>query len=124
MTEYQWNTKNLINIHIIETLLDDVLQRFVVSLNIFIVRQFIFVDSVDLVGPQTDEALRVGSAFCGGEEEALEHVGEISQVKDVVELHGGGREYLGTFGVKVEGGVDNIVTELPHGLVELVAGVL
>ena len=37
--------------------------------------------------PESEEVSRKRCALVGGEEKALEHVAEVSQVEDVVELH-------------------------------------
>ena len=47
-----------------------------------------------LVTPQPDDLRRRWDALVRGEEEALEHVGEVAEVEDVVELHRGGHEHL------------------------------
>ena len=49
--------------------------------------QLVLVDPLDLVTPQPDQRLGTLAALGGGEQQALEHVGEVPQVEDVVELH-------------------------------------
>ena len=42
--------------------------------------------SGDLMDPESEEVSREWGALVGGEEEALEHIAEVSQVEDVVEF--------------------------------------
>ena len=46
------------------------------------------------VTPQSDYFCGRPHAVVGGEEQALEHVGQVPKVEDVVELHGGRHEHL------------------------------
>jgi hypothetical protein len=51
---------------------------------------------VGLVTPEPDNLGGGGDALVAGEEEALEHVGEVAKVEDVVELDGRRHEHLKT----------------------------
>ena len=42
--------------------------------------------SRDLMDPESEEVSRERSTLIGGEQEALEHIAQVSQVEDVVEL--------------------------------------
>ena len=44
--------------------------------------------------PEPEEVAREGGALVGREEKTLEHVAQVSQVEDVVELHCRWREHL------------------------------
>ena len=59
--------------------------------------------------PESEEVCREGGTLVGGEEEALEHVAQVSQVEDVVELDCRWRKHL--VARYEEGGCNKIRTE-------------
>ena len=50
--------------------------------------------SRDLMDPESEEVSREWGTLVGGEEKALEHVAQVSQVEDVVELDCCWRKHL------------------------------
>ncbi len=79
---------------IVEALLHDVLLHLLEVLDVFAIGQLVEVDTVRLVAPEPDDLGGRGHALVAGEEESLEDVGEVAEVEDVVELHGGRHEDL------------------------------
>ena len=73
--------------HLVKCFLENVFLGFVKQLNVLQLSQFVLVNSLSLVDPESGHLHRAGDALDGGEEDALEDVAEVSQVEDVVELH-------------------------------------
>ncbi len=87
-------TENLGLRDIVEALLHDVLLHLLKVLDVLAVGQLVEVDAMRLVAPEPDDLGGRGHALVAGEEESLEDVGEIAEVEDVMELHGGWHEHL------------------------------
>ena len=50
--------------------------------------------------PESEEVSRERGTLVGGEEEALEHIAQVSQVEDVVEFDCRWRKHLGRFNMQ------------------------
>ena len=50
--------------------------------------------------PESEEVSRERGALVGGEEEALEHIAQVSQVEDVMEFDCRWRKHLGRFNMQ------------------------
>ena len=79
---------------VVKALLHDVLLNLFEVLDVLAVGQLVQVDPVSLVAPEPDDFRRSRDALVAGEQEALEHVGQVAEVEDVVELDGGRHEHL------------------------------
>ena len=87
-------TENLGLRNVVEALLHDVLLNLLEVLDVLAVGQLVEVDAMRFVAPEPDDLGGRGHALVAGEEESLEDVGEVAEVEDVVELHGGRHEHL------------------------------
>ena len=108
----------------LECFLADVFLELVVSLYVLVVCELVPVHSVSLMNPQPDKGLCLRHAVIGGKQQSLEHIGQVSEVEDVVELDSCWRENLCTFCMKSKGGINNVGTNLLDIHIELVYGVL
>ena len=85
--------------------------------------------------PESEEVSREWGALVGGEEEALEHVTQVSKVEDVVEFDCRWRKHLppdksvqqnqaltdlSTLGVNCQSCIHKALAKLPQGWLELV----
>ena len=82
----QWFAQHFQFRDVIKTFLDDVFLKLFKIFNVFVVSQFVHVDPVRFMAPESDNVQRGGGAVIGGEQQALEDIGQVPKVEDVVEL--------------------------------------
>lgn len=104
----------------VEVLLDDVHLDLVEGVDVLLLGELVAVDALRLMHPEAHQVGGLGEAVVAAEEEPLEHVGQVAQVEDVVELDGRGQEHLGALVVHGQRGRHHVVHQPPDGRVEAV----
>ena len=79
---------------VIEALLHDVFLNLFKVFNVLPVGKFVEVDPMCFVAPEPDNFSGGGHTLVAGEEQALEDVGKVAEVEDVVKLDGCWHENL------------------------------
>ena len=79
---------------VVEALLHDVLLDLFEVFDVLTVGELVKVDPVSLVAPEPHDLRRGRDALVAGEEKALEHVGKVAKVEDVVKLDSCWHEHL------------------------------